>query len=352
MIWLIELVERLLNRLNLFDGLPRSKRAIFSGVVCSIVLADLFIFGLSAQDSPEAPGVSKRELRISDPRIDESSGLAKSRIDNNRWWTHNDSGDKPRLFGIDIAGESQPNPEGTNPAVSVFAIEIEHAKAVDWEDMTAGEIDGKNVLWIGDIGDNGARRPQVQIYLVDEPSGKIRDGDKIAVRRSWAIEYEDGPRDCEAMAFDSEGRAVYLLAKGRLPWAGMYRVTLEEMEVGKPFEDGTARAKVDDESDADKESVPSRVIRAKRIASLPIAMATGMDIRRDGLQIAICTYFDCWVFNRAADERWEEALGRLPTRYELPRFKQIEAIAYAGDGSLWVTSEGEPMRLEVIPCEP
>ncbi len=296
------------------------------------------------QTSREASGslpASGEAREIADPRIDESSGLAKSRGEKHRWWTHNDSGDKPRVFAIEI-------PQDPEQETSVFAVEVENAKAVDWEDMAPGTVDGKNVLWLGDIGDNGARRSHVMIYLVDEPTGPLRDGDKISLRGAWAIQYEDGPRDCEAIAYDSECRALYLLAKGKLPWAGMYRVTLADLGLDESGRSGVGGGT----TDLGGSSVSERPVRARRIANLPIAMATGMDIRRDGLQLAICTYFDCWVFSRQPDERWEEVLGRIPVRYPLPQYKQIEAIAFDAEGQLWVTSEGEPLRLGKVSVDP
>lgn len=313
---------------------------------CTLVVCSLSVDAVS-QDSRPVPAASKGEQTIADMRIDESSGLAKSRSAKPRWWTHNDSGDKPRLFAIEI-------PEVPEHEVSVFAVDIENAKAIDWEDMASGTVDGKDVLWLGDVGDNGARRSHVMIYLVDEPAGPLRDGDKISVRGAWAVEYEDGPRDCEAIAYDSASRALYLLAKGKLPWAGLYRVTLADLGLGGNI-DSAASA----ESGAGKSETVLRDVsesegrvRARRIANLPIAMATGMDIRQDGLQLAICTYFDCWVFSRKADERWEDVLGTIPVRYALPQYKQIEAIAFDTDGRLWVTSEGEPLRLGVVSVDP
>ncbi len=43
---------------------------------------------------------------ISDPRITESSGLATSWAIPGIVWTVNDSGDKPRVYGLDATGET------------------------------------------------------------------------------------------------------------------------------------------------------------------------------------------------------------------------------------------------------
>ena len=47
------------------------------------------------------PGTSEGDVRLADPRITESSGLALSRAHPHTVWTVNDSGDSARLFAVD-----------------------------------------------------------------------------------------------------------------------------------------------------------------------------------------------------------------------------------------------------------
>src|SRR4051794_31240901 len=42
---------------------------------------------------------------VTDPAIDEASGIAASRANPGRWWVHNDSGDSARFFLIDHAAK-------------------------------------------------------------------------------------------------------------------------------------------------------------------------------------------------------------------------------------------------------
>ena len=68
-------------------------------------------------------------------------------------WTHNDSGDAPRVFALDRRGRL------------LREVAVSGAEAVDWEDIA---IRGRT-LYVGDIGDNLAQRPNVAVYRFAEP---------------------------------------------------------------------------------------------------------------------------------------------------------------------------------------
>ena len=85
---------------------------------------------------------------IKEKSISESSGLAASRSTPGAYWTHNDSGDGPFIYAFDTRGDSY----------GVFR--VTSAEARDWEDIAAGPGPqaNKSYLYIGDIGDNDAKR--------------------------------------------------------------------------------------------------------------------------------------------------------------------------------------------------
>ena len=87
--------------------------------------------------------------------ITESSGLAEVA---GRVWTHNDSGDTPRFFLFDR--------NGTHLAI----VELDGARAVDWEDLCAFQRDGRQYIAVADAGDNDRRRDHVEIYIAELPS--------------------------------------------------------------------------------------------------------------------------------------------------------------------------------------
>ena len=81
--------------------------------------------------------------RIQHKDIAESSGVAASRKHPGVVWTHNDSGDAPRVFALDA-----------HTCATIATYTIPGATAVDWEDMARGPDEtGRSSLWFGDIGD-------------------------------------------------------------------------------------------------------------------------------------------------------------------------------------------------------
>ena len=176
----------------------------------NLLFAQLLLMLLaSAAMSDDIRYDEPRQLsRLENRDVNESSGLAASCIYPDRFWTHNDSGDRPRLFCFDVKGNH------------VGSLELKKAKAVDWEDMCSYERDGKPRLLIGDIGDNGSRRKSCRLYLVDEPQepngfGQADPGDQIKV-----FLRPDGPRGVSggfAQRKDSVGRKATMDHVSRLP---------------------------------------------------------------------------------------------------------------------------------------
>lgn len=286
---------------------------------------------------------------VEDPRISESSGLASSLRSGHRFWTHNDSGDPARLFAI----------EGTRDAAGgrvSATVRLSGVEAIDWEDMASGILDGVPTLVVADVGDNARRRSHVTLYLIDEPAPhepapheraaqvRRRGGAEelretaVRVRRRIDVRYPDGPRDCEAVAIDAAGRRLILLSKELLPAAGIYSVPL-------PLAHDAASASGRAPIDTEPAGPGGAVVAAERVGTVPLPMATAMDIRGDGQQLAVAGYLDLFLFDRAADESWEAAFKRLPTHIALPKLKQIEAVCYDQRGDLWVSSEGRPMPM-------
>ena len=94
--------------------------------------------GLPTYGPPRQLGV------LANPRIRESSGLACSRRTPGVFWTHNDSGDRPRLYAFDTTG------------ADLGTYELKGASALDWEDLASFTRKGRGYLLVGDIGDNEA----------------------------------------------------------------------------------------------------------------------------------------------------------------------------------------------------
>src|SRR5215208_7158200 len=138
-------------------------------------------------------------LRLEDPRIYESSGLARSRRHQGVLWTHNDSGDEARLFAVGSEGRT------------LATLTLAGVEARDWEALAAGRDDrGRPALFVGDIGDNQGVWPEVAVYRVTEPA-RLGDATVPAVR--YRLRYADGPHNAEALLVDPRSNRLYVATK-------------------------------------------------------------------------------------------------------------------------------------------
>jgi hypothetical protein len=242
----------------------------------------------------------------------ESSGLAASWRHPGRFWTHNDSGGTPCLYAFDAQGRH------------LGCCRLRGTQPTDWEALGSFAIDGRCYLFVADVGDNLRKRTECQILILREPDS----ADAEAVPHVLRFVYEDGPRDCEAVAYDPAARQFLLVEKLLLGLS--CRVYQLAWPAASPE--------------------PRRVARA--IARIPVPFATGMDISADGKRLVVATYGEGYEFVRKPSEDWSQALASkgfsipLPT---LPIRRQGEAICYGTDGvTLYLTSEKRPCPLFVL----
>jgi hypothetical protein len=154
----------------------------------------------SSDGAPEpknvAPGVQQIG-RIQHPRITESSGVAVSRQNPDLFWTHNDGGGKRQvLYGMTRTGRP------------LAEFRITGAVLDDWEDIAADE---KGALFLGDIGNNDAKRTSIAVYEVAEPDIKETQNGLARVTRTWNLRYPDRPFDSESLFV--LGEHGYLISK-------------------------------------------------------------------------------------------------------------------------------------------
>jgi hypothetical protein len=117
-------------------------------------------------------------------------------VASRRWpgvyWTLNDSGNDPEIFAIDEHGAQR----------GIF--HVSNARNVDWEAMQLGpDGAGGYALYIGDVGDNDAKRKESTIYRLPEPeplavNANVKEA-TTARAEAFNITFPKGPRDTEAM---------------------------------------------------------------------------------------------------------------------------------------------------------
>lgn len=258
-------------------------------------------------------------------QINEASGLAISRKNENAVWIHNDSGDTPRLFLVGIDG------------VCRAIVTLPDAEAVDWEDMCSFEANGESWLLIGDIGDNDRKRSlsrnPCRLYLLKEP--RIAPGNGLPTT-TWNVsavvefEYEDGPWNCEGLAVDTQLNRIVLLTK-----AAPHKCALFSMPLNL--------------QDAKQTAV------ARRDVSLSVPFATGIDISPDGTSLAIATMLNGLEIRRTSGQSWADAVTQTtsPIVFALPPRRQGETICFDVTGKyLFLNSEGVAQPLWRMPNPP
>lgn len=274
--------------------------------------------------------------------LNEASGMAASRRRDDLLWIHNDSGTGPRLYAVGTDGRD------------LGRVDVSGATSVDWEDMASFELDGVPYLLIADVGDNESSRRRVRLHVVVEPE---LTGERLARRTTvpvaWSIElvYEDGPRDCEAVAVDIVGQRVLLVSKRTVPLQ-LYEVPLRP--AGAP-DGATVVARRAGPVAGIPPPTAADLARDPRFGSSR-SQATALDVSTDAREMVVFTYGNAYRFSRAEGEGWREAVSRPPEVITLPLLPQIEAGAFSGDaGSLWVTTEQRPtplLRLDRAPGGP
>lgn len=240
---------------------------------------------------------------ISNPDVDESSGIIKSSRYPGVFWTHNDSGDKPRIYPL-VWDETKA--KGLRKR-----IKIKGAEHNDWEEIAA--YPGGRLL-IGDFGNNANARKDLTIYVIPEPDPYGKKG-SVKVRQTIRFHFEDQvafpPKkrnfDCEAMF--TRGERIYLLTKHR-------------------SDTHTKLYKIEGDT-------------ARKLATFPISSkVTAADISPDGKQVAVLTYAYLWLFIGEEENIFQGKAYRLPIA-----LGQCEAVCFDGDVLIITSEEGDIFRI-------
>ena len=280
------------------------------------VAGALLLLPAPAADSA-SPARARVLATLASDQVKESSGLARGLANPGVFWTHNDSGDGPRLYAFGADGGAR----------GVVDLEGPGVRNVDWEDLSSFTEDGRPFLLVADTGDNRFERDVYTLYVVPEPDLPSAGGHAtVTPSRAIRFRYEDGAHDCEAAAVDPTSGVVYLVTKVWSGKAGVYAV-------------------------ACRESTDDEPCRAVSVGTASLPRATGMDFSADGLRAIVVTRGDAFEFERTPEEAWPEAFARKPRRVDLPHRKQGESICYGSDdATLYLTSECG--KRESGPCVP
>jgi hypothetical protein len=257
-------------------------------------------------------------FHLTDPRIDEASGIAAGIESPGVLYVQNDSGDEARFFAIDGS---------TGRTLATYA--VPGASNIDWEDIAvAPDRRGRPSVWLADIGDNAAARGEIAIYRVDEPQVDRNRTDVAAGTSApevWRLRYPGGPADAESLAV-SPGGAAYVLTKSLTGNSQIFAVPPrpDALRVQMLRAIGKVRFGLT--------GTPGGPSRFGQLT------ATAAALSRGGSILAVRTYTDAYLWRvRGGDVA--AAVQRHPVRVALPAQPQGEGLAI--DGSrLLIDSEG------------
>ncbi len=264
---------------------------------------------------------------ITDPGISESSGLAASRRNPGLLWTHNDSGDEPLVYCLDLTG------------ATCGVWRVTGAEAWDWEDMAAGPgpRPGEPYLYLGDIGDNVDGRSEIIVYRIPEPVA-IAAGATVPTKvapaasapaEALTLRFPDRPQNAEALAVHPTTGDIYVISKDAQA-ARVYKATA-------PL-------------DASKATTMTQVGNVRLGAgSRGLEQVTGADISPDGRRVALSTYAQGYELEAPASGPFDDIWSQPPAPVSLGPRLQGESIAYRLDGrALLTTSEIVPAPLQQV----
>ncbi|MEQ6325145.1 PE family protein [Mycobacterium canetti] len=272
--------------------------------------------GQNAVDAARAGDlVSSNGGRITDGSLDEISGIDAGIENPNVHWVHNDSGDSARIFAIDAQ---------TGQTLGRYT--LSGATAIDWEDIeVAAGADGKSYIYVGDFGDNGHARSEVFIYRVLEPTvtGTPTNPTNTTLNavEQLRLRYPNGERiNSEALTVDPSSGDLTVIEKTDSDVSRVYSASASAWGNGDATLQHVATL---DLSDADSQLV------------------TSADFSADGSQLAIRTYDDVLLWNRAPSDSAWSAFNQPAVNGPAVDEQQGEAIAFHPDGLGYVTvSEG------------
>jgi hypothetical protein len=228
-------------------------------------------------------------LTVHDPALKESSGLVRSVRHPTILWMHNDGGSSARIYGINSKGRT------------VARITLQGIDPYDPEALSRGvDSHDKPALFLGDIGDNAARRKNVSVFRITEPKSL---GEQT-IRPTWyRFKYPDGPHDAEALLVDPRDGRIWIASKS-FGTGGLYVAPVKLVEESRG------------------------VNKLRRVADVP-ALTTDGTFLPNG-KFVLRTYTSAFLY---------DAPGKLREQLDMPVQRQGESIAY-DRGRLLIGSEG------------
>lgn len=302
------------------------------------------------QTSSAAYGPHRLLARSATEDVKESSGVARSRLNPDVYWTLNDSG-KPRIYAFRLSADDRRQAV----AADLGWIELQGGKFQDCEDLAAGP---DQMLYLFDGGDNPpCRRGDKRILRLKEPKLDERSSKDRPRIRAESIRFEypaPDRRDRPALANDQRYDAECLLVHPAS--SDLYIVTKRnhrDKATARVYRLRAAALRWDTPAVYILEFVTdiSPVIGGYSTAS----MITGGSISDDGRRVVLRTYAAAYEFHVPEGKPLEAAFEAKPLVVSLLGEPQGEGVCYSAAGDLILTSEtpigGPRFPIYVVPAQ-
>ncbi len=249
----------------------------------------------------------------------EASGIVRDPRRADLFWVHNDSGNDPNLYAVNLSGRI------------VGVVPIVGASNRDPEDIAIGPCPGGVCLYLADIGDNLAVHPSVVVNRLPLPALPVSsatgtiEGAPVEPNASWRLVYEDGRHDAEALAVDVERSELVVISKGRNGEIVLYAVALADL--------------------GDQAAEPDTLRRIGRLR-LPIGENTGQyvtaaDLSPDASTLAVRSYTTLYTFAWKGSAAFDTSVAPSWASLIPAREIQGEGVSWDVSGeSLILVSEG------------
>ncbi|MDH4159516.1 MAG: hypothetical protein OEV62_04610 [Actinomycetota bacterium] len=277
-------------------ALPTSRTSTLASTTLAAGLAGLLAAAVLPQAATAgSTGVVVRTM--SDPRIVESSGLARSNFNTTRLWTHNDSGGGNIIYAIGRTGRT------------TATYRLANARSWDWEAMASARRNGVNYLFVGDIGDNRTWKDTIFVHRVREPKPSAPNG--TLHPKSYEFRYPDGSHDAETLMVRPGSTRIYIVSKVRSASGHVYV--------------------------APKHPSVKRVNRLKRIATVPSGITDGVFLDRK--RFVLRGYGSAWLYR---------SIGARPKQFSLPHSGESITRTWRR-GSVFIGHEGRNSDIWRVP---
>lgn len=235
--------------------------------------------------------------------LKEVSGM-ETAVGSKYIWMINDSGNKPRLFGVSKKGKIKKE------------VEIDK-KNKDWEDLTSDE---EGNLYIGDFGNNENERKNLRILKIKKKDLRKKKADVKKIEFEYEDQDDYSPKKKE-LFYDAESffyykKHFYIFTKSRV--AKEYgKTSLYKL----PAKEGNHKARLIAEFDNGNKNA---------------SWITSADISQDGKKVVLLSQKNVLIFTDFKDDNFFSGKVR---EIDLIHRTQKEAVCFKDNNTLLLSDE-------------